>query len=190
LPISFNSVYHIGADLALVILLPAMLVQYVIAAPIYVLVHNRAINIKVSEKNKIDQFLQHSYRRLLLSSIFVSVVAAVLLNLFSGEIMNILGGTDASARILLFASAGSVFLSVFGANSLYMIFLGRVKDLGLIAFVSAFVVAAGGIFAGQYGFENVVMAYVAGAAIAAIASCAVMASTIREAGSWLFSRYV
>jgi hypothetical protein len=190
LPISFNSVYHIGADLALMVILPAIIIQYVMASPIYILVHNRALNMKVLEKRKIDLFLQHSYRRILLSSILASAVVAVVINLLGPNVMDALGGTEASTRILLFASTGGVFLSVFGANSLYMMFLGRAKELAIIAFASAAIVVVGGIFAASYGFENLVLAYLAGAIVSACASSIVMIPTIREAGSRLFSRYI
>ncbi|HKU50003.1 MAG TPA: hypothetical protein VJP79_08640, partial [Nitrososphaera sp.] len=190
LPISFNSVYHIGADLALIVMLPAIFVQYVLASPIYILVHNRALNLKVMEKHKIDRFLKQSYVRVLLASLLASAAVATAVNFMAPELMSILGGTEASARILLFASAGAVLLSVFGANSLYMIFLGRLKELAIIGSISAAVVVAGGIFMAGYGFENIVLAYLGGTVVAALASSVVMAATIREAGSRLFSRYV
>jgi hypothetical protein len=63
LPLAFNSVYHIGADLALLVILPVAIMQYVITSPIYALVHNRAITLKVSESKKIDWFLQYNYRK-------------------------------------------------------------------------------------------------------------------------------
>ena len=71
-----------------------------------------------------------------------------------------------------------------------MIFLVRLKELAIIGSISAAVVVAGGIFMAGYGFENIVLAYLGGTVVAALASSVVMAATIREAGSRLFSRYV
>ena len=190
LPISFNSVYHIGADLALIVMLPAIAIQYVMAAPIYTLVHNRAINLKVSEKHKLDRFLRRSYARVFFASMVASTSVAIVVNFFAPQVMNLLGGTEASTQILLFASAGAVLLSAFGANGLYLTFLGRLKELAIIAMASATVVIVGGIFAAGFGFENIVYAYVAGAAFAALLSSGVMMRTLGNASSWLFSRYV
>jgi hypothetical protein len=190
MPISFNSVYHIGADLALMVMLPAIIIQYVLASPIYTLVHNRALNMKVFEKHKIDRFLRHSYRKILIASVLASAGVAVAVNLLSPQVMGMLGGTDASAKILLFASLGGVSLTVFGANSLYMTFLGRTRELAIIALIAAAVVVAGGFIAGSYGFESIVLAYLAGTLVAACASSAAMAATIKDGGSRLFSRYI
>jgi hypothetical protein len=190
LPLSFNSTYHIGADLALLVVLPTAIMQYVLTSPIYALVHNRAVTLKVSESRKIDLFLKHSYKKIMVASIMVSVAGAVMLNLVAPPIITHLGGSSVSIRILAFASAGAVFLSVFAANGVFMIFLGRAKALATVALASALVVSIGGIVLAQSGFENIVMAYLAATIIAAIASTVIMQRTIKQAGSWLFARYI
>jgi hypothetical protein len=190
LPLAFNSVYHIGADLALLVILPVAIMQYVITSPIYALVHNRAITLKVSESKKIDWFLQYNYRKLMAASIAVSIACAVLLNLVAPLVIGDLGGSEASLRILAFASAGAVFLSIFAANAVFMIFLGKVNALAQVSLVAVMIVVAGGLFLAQYGFENTVIAYLAATAFAGMASTLVMRVAIRKAGSLLFARYI
>jgi len=190
LPLSFNSVYHIGADLALLVMLPAAIIHYVIMSPIYALVHNRAITLKVSESKKIDWFLQYSYRKLMAASIGVSVAGAVILNLAAPMVVGYLGGSEVSLRILAFASAGAVFLSIFAANGVFMIFLGKAKALAQVSLVAAFIVCVAGVFLAQYGFENTVIAYLAATVFAGMASTIVMRIAIRKAGSLLFARYI
>lgn len=190
LPLSFNSVYHIGADLALLVILPTAIIQYVITSPIYALVHNRAITLKVSESKKIDWFLQYSYRKLMAVSIAMSIACAVVLNTMAPLIIGELGGSETSLRILAFASAGAVFLSMFAANGVFMIFLGKAKVLAQVALVAALIVTVGGVFIAQYGFENAVIAYLAATVFAGIASTIVMRVAIRKAGSLLFARYI
>jgi hypothetical protein len=190
LPLSFNSVYHIGADLALLIILPVAIIQYVITSPIYALVHNRAITLKVSESKKIDWFLQYSYRKLMAASIAVSIAGAVALNLAAPAIIGELGGSEASLRILAFASAGAVFLSMFAANGVFMIFLGKAKALAQVALAAALIVIVGGVLLAQYGFENAVIAYLAATMFAGLASTVIMKVAIRKAGSLLFARYI
>jgi hypothetical protein len=190
LPLSFNSVYHIGADLALLVILPVAIIQYVITSPIYALVHNRAITLKVSESKKIDWFLQYSYRKLMAASIAVSIAGAVALNLAAPAVIGELGGSEASLRILAFASAGAVFLSMFVANGVFMIFLGKAKTLAEVALAAALIVIVGGVFLAQYGFENAVIAYLAATMFAGLASTVIMRVAIRKAGSLLFARYI
>jgi hypothetical protein len=188
--LSFNPVYHIGADLALLIILPVAIIQYVITSPIYALVHNRAIMLKVSESKKIDWFLQYSYRKLMGASIAVSVAGAVALNLIAPTVIGELGGSETSLRILAFASAGAVFLSMFAANGVFMIFLGKAKALAQMAFAAALIVVVLGVFLAQYGFENAVIAYLAATTFAALASTIAMRVAIRKACSLLFARYI
>ncbi|AFU59250.1 hypothetical protein Ngar_c23240 [Candidatus Nitrososphaera gargensis Ga9.2] len=192
LPLSFNSIYHIGADLALLVILPVAIMQYVITSPIYALVHNRAIVLKVSENKKIDWFLQYSYHKLMAASIAVSVAGALILNLVAPAIIiGYLGGSEVSMRILTFASAGAVFLSVFAANGVFMIFLGKVKALAQVSLAAAFIVIVGGTFLAQYGgFENIVIAYLAATVFAGMASTVAMRVAIRKAASLLFARYI
>ncbi len=190
MPLSFNSIYHVGADLALVVILPVSVIQYVITSPIYALVNNRAITLKVSESKKIDWFLQYSYRKLMTASIMVSVAGAVLLNFLAPYFIEELGGSEVSLRILLLSSAGVVSLSVLTANGVFMIFLGKAKVLALVSFVAAAIAVTGGIFLAQYGFENTAIAYLAATTFAALASTIVMTMIIRKASSLLFSRYI
>jgi hypothetical protein len=146
--------------------------------------------LKVSEKHKIEQFLRRSYAKIIVASILASSAAAIGINLLAPQIMAVLGGTEQSARILMYASVGAVLISAFGANSLFMIFLGKLKELATVSVFSACVVLAGGVFAATYGFENIVLAYLAGSAVAALLSTVVMAATMKDASSRLFSRYV
>ncbi|MEW6604669.1 MAG: hypothetical protein AB1351_08280 [Thermoproteota archaeon] len=190
MPLAFNSVYHIGADLALLVILPVAVIQYMITSPIYALVHNRAITLKVSESKKIDWFLQYSYRKLMAATIVVSIASAALLNFLAPYFIGELGGSEVSLRILAFASTGAVFLSMLTANGVFMIFLGKAKALAEVSFIAAVIAIGAGIFLAQYGFENSVIAYLAATAFAAVESTIVMRVAIRKAGSLLFSRYI
>ena len=64
------------------------------------------------------------------------------------------------------------------------------KALAFVSLASALVVVAGGTILAHSGFENIVLAYVAATAVAAVASSAVMVETMRKAGSRLFARYI
>ncbi|HXG08080.1 MAG TPA: hypothetical protein VNI77_12230, partial [Nitrososphaera sp.] len=190
LPLAFNSIYHIGADPALLVILPVAVVQYVMTSPIYALVHNRAITLKVSESKKIDWFLKYSYQKLMVSSIAISITGVVILNFLAPYLVGVLGGSELSLRILAFSSIGVVFLSMLTANGIFMIFLGKAKALAAASFVAAVIAVAGGMILAQYGFENAVIAYLGATAFAAAATTILMGKAIRKAGSLLFSRYI
>jgi hypothetical protein len=114
----------------------------------------------------------------------------VVLNLMAPMIIDELGGSEVSLRILAFASAGAVFLSMLTANGVFMIFLGKAKALAQLALVAALIVTVGGVFLAQYGFENAVIAYLAATVFAGMASTVIMGTAIKKAGSLLFARYI
>jgi hypothetical protein len=191
LPMAFNSIYHIGADLALFILVPTTIILYIIISPIYSLTNNRALELKLSEDKEIDHFLQRSYIKLLIASLTVSLVAYVILNLIGpGLILNYLGGSETSIQILRYASIGNVLLSVFNANSMFIIFLNRAKILAIITIVAVIIVVTLGIILAQSGFENIVKAYLASTTTGMVISTLYVAKIMRKAGSRFFSRYV
>jgi hypothetical protein len=191
LPMAFNSIYHIGADLALFILVPTTIIQYIIISPIYSLTNNRALELKLSEDKEIDHFLRRSYIKLLIASLTVSLVAYVILNLIGpGLILNYLGGSETSIQILHYASIGNVLLSVFNANSMFIIFLNRAKILAIITIVAVILVVTLGIILAQSGFENIVKAYLVSTTTGMVISALYVAKIMRKAGSKFFSRYV
>jgi hypothetical protein len=191
LPLSFNSVYHIGADLALLTILPAAILQYWITSPIYSLMHNRAINLRVAERQKIDFFLQHVYRKMITVSVAISVVMATALNLLAPTIMLHIGGSSVSTRILGLASAGAVFMTIFAGNSIFLIFLNKAKTLALLSIPPALAVIIGGVVIAQAtGFENTILAYVAAAVLAATISTIFTARTMANGSSRVFARFI
>ena len=191
LPMAFNSIYHIGADLALFILVPTTIIQYIIISPIYSLTNNRALELKLSEDKEIDHFLRRSYIKLLIASLTVSLVAYVILNLIGpGLILNYLGGSETSIQILRYASIGNVLLSVFNANSMFIIFLNRAKILAIITIIAVILVVTLGIILAQSGFENIVKAYLVSTITGMVISTLYVAKIMRKAGSRFFSRYV
>jgi hypothetical protein len=191
LPLSFNSVYHIGADLALLTILPAAILQYWITSPIYSLMHNRATNLRVAERQNIDIFLRHVYRKMITVSVAISVVMATALNLLAPTIMLHIGGSSVSTRILGLASAGAVFMTIFAGNSIFLIFLNRAKTLALLSIPPALVVIIGGVAIAQAtGFENTILAYVAAAVLAATMSTIVTARTMANGSSRIFARFI
>jgi len=190
LPLGFNSIYHSGADLALVVLLPTSVIQYVMMSPIFMRVNNLAVTLKVSDMKKINQFLQGTYKRLLTISLVTSVGTMTILNFLSFQILPLNGFSHESIQILHLASIGNVFMSIFSANSLFLMMLDKRKSIAIIAMVSAFIVIAGGIMLGRSGIENITLAYLASSITAAILSILYILKIFKHIGSMWHARFV
>jgi hypothetical protein len=189
LPMAFNWVYHAGADMALVVLLPASIVQYVMMGPIFMHVNNISIKIKVSQVNSITKFIQGIYHKLLLATLLTSVPTAVLLNFLIPVIMSHAGLSQTSLHVLQIASVANVFLSLFTANSLFLMLINKVKPLAIISTISALIVTLGGITLANSGFQNLVIAYLAAAIFAGITSAIYTNKTMKNATSLMFARF-
>jgi hypothetical protein len=122
--------------------------------------------------------------------VLASAVVDAILLASGAEIMRLIGGTEVSLRILQVAALSDVAISVFLANSLFLIFMGRVKPILFVVLTGAVIVAVFGFLVGRTGFENIIYAY----ALAAITTCAmstILASrALKRPGAMLFSRFI
>ena len=190
LPMVFNAAYHIGADPALLVLLPATIIQYVIMAPIFFQL-SKETSLKVTEASKIDDFLKQRYRLLVMLSIIASTIVAAILFAFAPAIVSRLGGAEISVNIMRIAAVSNILISLFAANGIFMLFMNRVKSLAIIAIVGILILGIGGVLLGsQYGFQNIVFAYLATAVSIAILSSVSVGKILKLGSSLFFSKYV
>jgi hypothetical protein len=190
LPLVFNSVYHIGADLALFVIFPTAIIQYVIMAPISEQLYNLGIEYRVTEDGKVDQFLRHRYSVLALSTLICSTLIATLLIYLAPVLISLIGGSQVSVDILRIAAASNILLSIFMANSLFLTFMNKVRSLVVVAAIGVSIIGVGGFILGQSGFENIVFAYLAAAATTTIISSGLLAGVLRSPSSRYFSKYL
>jgi len=188
LPFAFNSVYHAGADFALVVLLPATIIQYVMMEPVHMHMNNVSIKIKVSEANVLGKYVQDMYKKLLLVTIFSSITTALVLNLAEPYVMSHVTFSQTSIHVLQIASIANVFLSFFTANALLLMLTNKIKFLAIIAVISASIVMVGGIVFARYGFENLVFAYLGASIFLGVTSTIYAHKVVKNAASILFSR--
>jgi hypothetical protein len=189
LPMAFNSVYHTGADLALFVLLPTSIIQYVMIGPIFMQVNNISIKIKVSQMNNINMFIKDRYRKLLLTTILTSVVTAGILNLAVPALVLHPGFSQISLHVLQIASVANVFLSLFTTNSLFMMWINKIKPLAIISIISASIVATGGVLLAPSGFQNLVLAYLAASVFLAITSTIYTNKVMKNSASIMFAKF-
>jgi hypothetical protein len=190
LPFVFNAVYEIGADVALLVLFPVTIVQYVVMTPVFGQLSNLAVTSKTTEAAGFDRFLVGRYRVLLAVSLAAAGSVAMVLFFFAPEIVSRIGGSVVTVQVMRVAAVGDLFMVLFATNGAFMIFLNRVKSLALTAMVGASIVVFGGVLAAQFGFENIVFAYLASAATAALLSSIQLRGDLKHAASLFFSRYV
>ncbi len=188
LPFAFNSVYHAGADFALVVLLPATIIQYVMMEPVHMHMNNVSIKIKVSEANVLGKYIQNMYKKLLLVTIFSSITTALVLNLAEPYVMSHVTFSQTSIHVLQIASIANVFLSFFTANALLLMLTNKIKFLAIIAMISASIVIVGGVIFARYGFENLVFAYLGASIFLGMISTIYANNVVKNAASILFSR--
>jgi hypothetical protein len=170
LPMMFNAEYHVGADVALLALVPVIIIQYVIMAPVYALVHNSSLKLKISEIAKMDSTIKHVYRNLVVFSLAASLASVAILHNFGPEIISIFRGSELSFVVMRYASIASISVSLFTANAVMMMLLNRAKVPAILALAGGAMVLAGGAFTVQYGIENLAIAYLAASTAVAAAS--------------------
>jgi hypothetical protein len=159
LPMAFNTTYHIGADIALLIMTPAGIIQYIIVYPLYQILNNKSVYIKIREIKTIDQYLLKVYKKLILVSIVVSVGVYIIMNIFGPTIIDFLGGNEVSVQIFQIASIANVFFSIFIANSIFLAFLKDLKILLMMVILSSGILLSMGPVLALYGFQNIIWAY-------------------------------
>jgi hypothetical protein len=190
LPLSFNSAYHLGADMALIVIFPAAIIQYVIMAPISEQLSNLATVTNVTEERTVDSFLKSRYVLLLSLSVIASTMVAGVLFILGPYFISQLGGSELSVRILLIAASSNVLISIFMANSLFLTFTNRIKSLVVVASIGLVTLAIAGTFLGHLGFQDIVFGYLAAAAVTTSLSSLEVADVLRSPARSFFSRYL
>lgn len=189
LPLLFNSVYHSGADTALLVLFPVLFVQYALLGSIHAELSNRTQDLKMAEMHMIQEFLRVKYTRLMAATLAVAISIAGILITLAPTFVTSLGGSTASVIVLRIAALSNILISMFVANAAFLSLLGRAKPLAIMAFVGAATVISGGIYFGSSAFQDTVFGYLAAASIVAIASTVYASLLMEHADDIYFSRF-
>jgi hypothetical protein len=190
LPFVFNTAYHLGADPALLVIFPALIIQYAMMSPVFGQVSNATLEYSVSEAYKIQPFLLSRYRKVMLASVASAVAVAAALDLLTPKLMPATALNPTSLQILHIASFANVLLVVFFANGVFMLFMNRMMGLAMIAMVGALVVLGGGLILVQTGFQNLEIAYLVATAMVAALSTVYVGANIGRAASIFFARFM
>jgi hypothetical protein len=179
LPMMFNPEYHVGADVALLALVPVIIVQYVIMAPVYMLIHNNSLKLKVSEIANMDSTIKKIYRNLIIFSLTASLASVAILHNLGPEIISVFRGSELSFEVMRYASIGSISVSLFTANAVTMMLLNRARMPALLTLAGGVMVMVSGFMLAPYGTENLALAYLGSTTAVAVASFVLVLRMLR-----------
>ena len=190
LPMLFNSTYHAGADLALGVMFPVAIVQYVMLSSIHEELNNLSLRHPVTRTDVVDDFIRRRYAKVVAITFAVSGYTAALVALFAPDLMARVGGSPLSLGVLHVAAGADVLLSVFVVNSSFMMLLNRPKTLAVISAIGACLVVSLGVLLMPLGFQYLVYAYLAACASAAAASTLVVLGLLKRPSSLFYARFI
>jgi hypothetical protein len=190
LPFLFNPIYHMGADLALVIVLVAGLVQFILLSPLYEKVYNKSIRIAITQAKDVNALLLRQYKKIVILSISISITLSVILYFVGPTIIGFVGGSKTSLFVLNIASIANIMLSTFMLNSQFMIFTGKIKSVTMLVIAAAVINGSIGFKFGSISFEYAVFGYLAAAAMLFGLSTYFVLSRSKELADMYFGRFV
>lgn len=190
LPLVFNATYHLGADIALLVIFPAAVAQFVIMSPIAEQLSNLVTRKKVWEMKSVDGFLRYRYGLTVSVSAGIAAAVAFTLIILSHHVEAIVGGSAKSVFVLQIASIADVFMVIFMANCLFLIFMNKIKALAGITAGGVAILAEAGFILSRYGFQDIVFAYLLATAVCMAVSYQFVVWALDRPGSLFFSRYI
>ena len=192
LPFVFNSVYHAGADAALFVIFPALIIQYAMMTPIFAQVSNATLEYSANEAKGVQTFLEKRYKKIMATSVLAAVAVAAVVDFVYPPLMSgtAFALTPTSLEVLYIASVANVLLVVFFANGIFLQFMSRMNGLAIIAMIGAVIVVGGGLMLAPSGFQNLEIAYLAATATVASLSTFYLAANMDRAASMFFARYI
>ncbi|HJT10618.1 MAG TPA: hypothetical protein VJ771_07535, partial [Candidatus Nitrosotalea sp.] len=188
LPMAFNATYHIGADTALMVLMPATVIQYVIMMPMHIQINNICVKTTISQQDVVNSFIRGIYRKVIIVSLVTSLVIAGILNFFVPDMMMHSGVGQTSIQILRIASVANILMCIFTANSIFLAWLNKTKFLLGITILSSVIVLANGILSDHAQLQNLTLGYLAACAFAAVVSTIYTRKILNRASNIFFAR--
>ncbi len=190
LPMLFNSVYHAGADLALAVLFPVAIVQYVMLSSIHEELNNLSTGLSVTQTQRVDSFIRRRYANIMKTSLSVSAAAALVVLVVGPYEITRLGGSLVSVQVLYIAACADLLLTVFIVNSAFMLLMNRPKTLAAVTVAGAAVVMSLGVAVMPLGFQYIVYAYLAACATVGLASTLGVMRLMERPSSLFYSRFI
>ena len=189
-PLLFNSAYHAGADLALGVMFPVAIVQYVMLSSIHEELNNLSLELDVTRTGAVDAFIRSRHAKIMAVTLAVSGCVATAVALAAPGLMARVGGSPLSLQVLYVAAAADVLLSVFIVNSSFIMLLNRPKTLAVLTGAGALLVACCGVALMPLGFQYIVYGYLAACVWVTLASSLLVSRLLHKPSSLFYSRFI
>ena len=189
-PLLFNSVYHAGADLAMGIMFPVAIAQYVMLSSIHEELNNLSLDLDVTRTDAVDTFIRRRHAKIMAVILAVSGCTAMAVCLAAPGLMARVGGSPLSLNVLYIAALADVLLSVFVVNSSFMMLLNRPKSLTTVTAIGVLAVVGFGAVLMPLGFQYIVYGYLAACVWVALASSVAVSGLLLEPSSLFYSRFI
>jgi hypothetical protein len=190
LSFQFNTIYHIGADISLTIMLLTGLVQYLLLSPLYEMIHNKSVRLTLTEISGINKLLRQRYKIMIISSIVTSITISIILYLVGPDFVSVVGGTKASLFVLHYSCIANTLLSIFIGNSQFMVLIGKVKHLAILIIAAVIINGAIGFKFASLNFEYAVFGYLIASIVLSSISTVYLFKLFKNMASALFARFV
>jgi hypothetical protein len=189
LPMVFNSVYHSGADMALAVLFPVAVVQYVMLSSVHEEINNLSLRLPVTQSAEVDRFIRRRHALSLVATMVAAAASAVFVLLVAPGVIFRFGGAQESVNILYVATAANLMLSLFVVNSSFMALLNAPKAQAVITMAGAATICTLGVMVLPLGFGDLVYAYLVACALVAATSAVYVRGLLRTPSSRFFARF-
>jgi len=130
--LQYNAQYHMGADLALLLIIVASLVRFSRIHPFTRLAEMESRRLHLHSSGKMSRFLSAYYTRMMLLTGAITAVAASILLVFSPQIIALVGGSAHSVDVFRIAVLANIFFSLFATNAVYTMTMRRLGVPSLI----------------------------------------------------------
>ena len=190
LSFQFNTIYHIGADISLTIILLTGLVQYLLLSPLYEMIHNKSVRLTLTEISGINKLLRQKYKMMIISSIVTSITLSIILYIVGPDFVRFVGGTEASLFVLHYSCIANIMISIFIGNSQFMVLIGKVKHLAIFIIAGVIICGAIGFKFAPLNFEYSVFGYLTASVVLSSISTVYLFKSFKNMASTLFARFV
>jgi len=126
--------------------------------------------------------------------LFATIVASALMSsvliYLAPRVVPALEASPQSVHIFYIAVVSNMLMSIFGGNAQFLIFINKIRSLVAIAAIGTIFVFVVGVFLAQFGYQNIVFAYLGETITIVLLSSIVLRRNLSKGASIHFGRYV
>ena len=184
--VNYNSTYHIGVDIALLVLVPITAVKFPLIYRLSEYLEASSKDTAVPDTEAFSRKVARFHRGLSLRVLLAATVFTLLAGTFADGIVGFAGGMAESVAVFRYALVGIVLFSLFLSNAVFAMAFRRVMAMGVLLLVaSGMNYALSGFFAVSFGPMAAVAGFVLASLFLAVTSSAYLVS-LRRGGDYAY----